>query len=173
MASYTAWYVLRTHPHQELRVEQNLSSAGIDVFLPRIVAQCWRFGRKYNEITALFPQYIFARFDPEIRLHDVTFTRGVQKPLRVGGSLAVLEDAAIVFLRSRMQPNGFVQVGEPLQPGERIIIEAGPFEAFAGVVERYLSPRERVMILLDSVSAPLRLVIDVHSIRRLPTQRYD
>lgn len=44
-------------------------------------------------VVALFPQYLFARFEPGIRLHDVTFTRGVQRPVWGGTSLAAIEDS--------------------------------------------------------------------------------
>lgn len=166
-----AWYVIRTHWKQEFRVEQNLRAGGIEVFLPRVYAGRSWFGQRQIEIAALFPQYLFARFDPETRLCDVLFTRGVQAPLRVAGSLAIVDGTAIAFLQSRVQSDGIVHIDRPLQPGERVIIEGGPFEALVGVVSELLPERDRVMILLSTIGVSLRLNINVHAVRRLPNSR--
>jgi transcriptional antiterminator RfaH len=167
-AADLCWYVIRTHPRQEFRAAQNLQAGGIDVFLPRMSARRSRCGQRHTESVPLFPQYLFARFDPEVRLHDVAFTRGVQAPLRVGGTLAVIEDVALDFLRSRVQADGLIRVGEPLRPGDKIVIEEGPFEALIGVVERFCPDQERVIVLLTTVKASLRLDLEAHSVRRLP-----
>jgi transcription antitermination factor NusG len=163
-----AWYVIRTHPRQELRAERNLQSGGIEVFLPRIAGRRSSRARREIEPAALFPQYLFARFVSETRLHDVLFTRGVQAPLRVGASLAIVDDAIVAFLRSRVREDGLIRVGEPLQPGERVIIEEGPFARLIGIVERLVSERERVIVLLASVRTPLRLDLGAQAVRRLP-----
>jgi transcription antitermination factor NusG len=161
------WYVIRTHPRQEFRAERNLQSGGIEVFLPRISARRSRDGHR-TELAPVFPQYLFARFEREARLHDVTFTRGVQAPVRVGAELAVIHDVEIEFLKSRVRPDGSIRIGEPLQPGERVVVEDGPFPALVGVVERYISERERVIVLLTTIKAPLRLNLGLQSVRRLP-----
>jgi transcriptional antiterminator RfaH len=165
--SAEAWYVIRTHAKQEFRAEHNLQAGRIEVFLPRMAARRTRRDQHYTEVVPLFPQYLFARFAANARLHDVLFTRGVQAPLRVGGDLAIVDDEAIGFLRSRVGDDGLVRVGEPLQPGERVVIEEGPFAALAGVVERFVPEHERVVVLLSTVRTPLRLDLTAQSVRRL------
>jgi transcriptional antiterminator RfaH len=160
------WHVVRTHPRQEIRAEQNLESGGIESFLPRMRAVRSRRHSRHVAATPLFPQYIFARFDPAARLHDVSFTRGVQGLVHVGGSLAVVEDAVIAVLRSRVGADGLVRVGEPLQPGEKVIIADGPFAALAGVVERVLPEKERVTLLLTAVHASIRVDLAAESVLR-------
>jgi len=119
-----------------------------------------------SRIAPLFPQYVFARFEPAARLHDVLFTRGVQAPLLVGGNLATVEDAAVEFLRCRVREDGLIPVGEPLQPGERVLIDEGPFAEWVGVVERFVSERDRVIVLLSSVSG-VRVDVRTEAVRRL------
>jgi len=85
----------------------------------------------------------------------------------MAGNLAVIDDVAIAFLKSRGLPSGLIRVGEPLQPGEKVIIEEGPFVRLVAIVERYFSERERVMVLLTTIKAPLRLDLGVQSVRRL------
>ncbi len=156
------WYVIRTHPRQEFRAEQNLQTGGIEVFLPRISA---RRARRRADVAPLFPQYLFARFEPGTRLHDVSFTRGVQAPVRVGADLATVDDAAVGFLRSRVRADGLIRVGEPLHPGEKVVIEHGPFAALAGLVERIVPEQERVIVLLTAVKSPMRVEVDAQWVR--------
>jgi transcription elongation factor/antiterminator RfaH len=170
LESYTplqGWHVIRTHAKQELRAEQNLRAGRIEVFLPRMAVRRTRRDHRYSEVVPLFTQYLFARFDPETRLHDVTFTRGVQAPLRIGAELAIVDDEVIEFLRARVREDGLIHVGTALQPGERVMIEDGPFAALVGIVERVLSERERVLVLLSTVRTPLRLDLEIASVRRL------
>lgn len=96
---------------------------GIEVFLPRISA---RRRSARSDVAAVFPHYLFARFEPEARLHDVLFTRGVQAPPRIGSDLAVVDDAAVAFLRARLGTDGLIRVGTTLEPGEKVLIEEGP-----------------------------------------------
>lgn len=163
------WHVVRTHSRQEFRAEQNLQSGGIEVLLPRIRGPRSRRCRRDTDAAPLFPQYLFARFDALARLHDVSFTRGIQMVLRVGGNLAVVDDHVIAFLRSHMNPNGLIAVGQPLQPGKKVIIEDGPFSALVGVVERFLPDKERVIVLLAAVQGSFRVDVAAHSVRELST----
>lgn len=163
------WSVVRTHRRQEFRAEQNLRSGGIETFFPRLSAPRTRRYVSHAATMPLFPQYLFARFDPEVRLHDVSFTRGVQTVLQVCGTLSTVDDNVIQVLRSRMDANGLVRIGEPLRPGEKVIIEEGPFAALVGVVERVLPEKERVTLLLAAVQSPIRVHVASESVRRVAT----
>jgi transcriptional antiterminator RfaH len=161
------WYVIRAHHHQESRAEANLSRGRIETFLPwvRLVSQ--RRGRKTDR-EPLFPQYLFARFEPQASLHDVMFTRGVQSLVRVGGELATLDDDVIEFFRSRVDERGLIPLGRTLEPGERVTIAEGPFADLIGVVERNLPSRARVLVLLTSVGPGMRVEIPLDHIRMPP-----
>jgi transcriptional antiterminator RfaH len=162
-----AWYVIRTHARHELRADQNLRAGGIDSFLPMIRAPRSRRYYQYSSATPLFPQYLFARFDLAARLHDVSFTRGVQSVVYAGSSPASIDDGFIALLRSRIDPTGLIRIGEPLQPGERVIVADGPFLELAGIVERVLPERERVIVLLTAVEASVRLDLTTDAVRRV------
>jgi transcriptional antiterminator RfaH len=167
LTSDQRWHVLRTHPRQEFRTEQNLQAGGIDVFLPCVAPDPTGRGHA-RKIQPMFPQYLFARFQAEARLNDVSFTRGVQAPLRIGETLAVVEDTVIEFLQSRVESDGLIHVGKPLEAGDAVIVEDGPFAALVGIVERCVSSRERVIVLLTALSTPVRVDLAVHAVRRIP-----
>lgn len=159
------WHVIRTHPREEIRVEQNLRRGEIESFLPRMAV------RRHRVLCGvpLFPQYLFARFDAATSLHNVCYTRGVQNVVRFGPHLATLDDQLIGLFRSRLDPSGLIRVGEPLDAGDRVTIEDGPFAALAGVVERQLSDKERVIVLLTTVQAAVRVEVPTEFVRRTTT----
>ncbi len=97
----------------------------------------------------------------------MSFTRGVHSIVHAGGSPATIDDGVIALLRARMDANGLIRIGEPLQPGERVVIADGPFLTLAGVVERVLSERARVIVLLTAVEAGVRVDVAVDDIRRV------
>lgn len=158
------WYVIRARHWHESRAEANLSRGGIETFLPW-VRSASRHTRKGGGREALFPQYLFARFDPAISLHDVTFTRGVQGIVRVGGQLATVDDDLIEFFHSRVDEHGLIPLGRRVEPGVRVTIQSGPFTDLAGIVERSLPARERVIVLLTSIAFPLRVELPADDIR--------
>jgi transcriptional antiterminator RfaH len=159
------WYVLRTHHRQESRAEDNLAQGRIETFLPWLRV---RSRRRRPDREPLFPQYLFARFELQASLHDVTFTRGVQSVVRVGGELATVGDRVIEFFRSRTDESGVIAVGRTFTPGERVTIEYGPFADLVGVVERTLPARERVLVLLTTVGPALRVEVPTDHLRMQP-----
>jgi transcriptional antiterminator RfaH len=165
-SSRNVWYAIRTHPQHEVRVDQNLGVGGIESFLPMIRARRSRRYYQYRSATPLFPQYLFARFDVGLRLHDVCFTRGVHSVVQSGARPAPIDDRVIALLQARMDANGLVRIGEPLHPGERVIIADTPFHTLSGVVERVLPERERVIVLLTSVHAAVRVDVAAEVVRR-------
>jgi transcription antitermination factor NusG len=154
------WYVIRAHHHQEARTAANLAAGNIETFLPWARPLSRRKSERPNG-EPLFPQYLFARFDAQRSLHDVTFTRGVQRIVQIGGGLATIDDEVIAFFRSRGDAHGSIPIGRVLAAGERGTIEHGPFAALAGVVERVMPARQRVLVLLTAVGPGPALRVEV------------
>jgi transcriptional antiterminator RfaH len=161
------WYVVRTHQGDERRVQENLRRSETETFLPLMSGR----RRRVRCAVPLFPQYLFARFDAYASLHKVCYTRGVQNVVRFGSHLAIVGDEVIALFRSRGDSDGLIRVGEPLGPGERVTIEDGPFAALAGVVERQLTDKERVIVLLTTVQAAVRIEVPTEFVQRAPVER--
>lgn len=159
------WYVVRTHAREETRAETNLQRDDVRTFLPRVRAR--RRSGGGSTWSPLFPQYLFAQFDPDRALRHVSFARGVQSVVKFGGVLATVEHDVIAMLQSRVDHEGFVRIGEPLQPGDGIRIASGPFAALAGVVERNLSAHDRVLVLLRAVNSGMRVEVPCGCVQRV------
>jgi len=162
------WYAIHTNAKQEDRAHYNLLDMGVETFAPKIKQRS--YNRRPNSpgylVKSLFPGYIFARFDPELWLHKVVFTRGVHSIIKADGKPLSVEDSIIAAIQSRVAADGFVKFNDELKPGEKIIITSGVFKGLAGVFERKLKDNDRVVILLNTIGYQANLTLDMDQIRR-------
>jgi transcriptional antiterminator RfaH len=162
------WYVVQTKSQQEERAVANLSAWGLQILAPRTRER--RLGVNQQpayESAALFPGYVFARFDAELLAAKVRYTRGVLGLVGFGAGPAAVDDCAIALIRDRIGADGFVHAAPP-RPGDLVHILDGPFRALVGVFEQELSGRDRVRILLTTLGSPLRVQVLKSAIRRAP-----
>ena len=156
------WFAVSTNPKQEERTLHNLQVLNIETFNPRI--QEPRRNQFTGAVTlvptSLFPRYIFARFVPRNSLRTVRFTRGVLKVVSFNSQPAPIDDEVIEFLKSRVGDDGFLNVREALNPGDKVRIKDGPWKAFSGVIERDITASARVQILLTAINYHARLVTE-------------
>jgi transcriptional antiterminator RfaH len=160
------WHVIRSHSRQEERAELNLQRGQIETFLPWVRPRP-SARTKSPQREALFPQYLFAKFDPQARLHDIGFTRGVQGIVKIGGELAIVDDEVIECLRSWVDEQGFVPMGQKIEPGMRVVVEAGPFAELVGIVERTLPAQQRAIVLLTIIGCSKRVVLPADHLRHV------
>jgi len=156
------WFAVCTNAKQEERAYNNLHAWGVECFNPKIKEY------RRNQFTGvatqmpkpLFPRYIFARFSATRSLHKITFTRGVQRVVSFDEKPTPIDDEVITLLQARVDTDGFMRIGEPLKPGDKVRVKSGPWKALVGVVEREHKSNERIMILLDSLKFQSRLTIE-------------
>lgn len=161
------WYVIQTRPKEEDRADSNLRAWKIETFTPKFKE---RRSNSYSSapnyvLKHLFPRYIFARFCAT-RLFDVNYTRGVQKVVSFGEGPAPLEDEIVELIKSRINEEGVVRIGEPLKPGDEIVVKAGPLKGLAGIFERTTNDIDRVMILLSAVGYQARITVERDFVQR-------
>jgi transcriptional antiterminator RfaH len=165
----THWYALHTHLHQENRAEANLRSWNIEFFYPK------QRERRRNEfsgaitylIKPFFPRYLFARFDADLLLHKVWFTRGVHSVVSFGGIPSPIADEVIEFLKLRADEHGFIKSDEEFKPGDKVIMKSRMLDSIVGIFERELNDSERVMILLQTINYQGHIVVTRDSIRKV------
>jgi transcriptional antiterminator RfaH len=169
VADIPFWYAIHTHPKQENRAESNLQAWNVETFIPRI-RDC-----RFNEFTSepsyfikpLFPGYLFARFALNSLLHKVRFTRGVHSVVCIGGAPAQVDDRVIEIIASQIDEAGFVKIGADLEPGAKVLIQAGPFKGLTGIFQREASAADRIRILLDSVCFQAHVEVPRKHVRAL------
>jgi transcription elongation factor/antiterminator RfaH len=150
----TNWYAVHTLPQQETRADSNLRAWGIETVFPKI-KDC-RYNKFSGEpvymVKPLFPRYIFARFKADQALHSVRFTRGVHAVVSFGNKPVSVDKDVIALIKSRMQEDGLVDIGEEFKAGDEVLIKKGPFKSLMGIFERTMDASNRVMVLLTTIN---------------------
>lgn len=156
------WYALYTKLNQEERTDLNLRAWKVETFNPRLKERRYsRFtDKRIVQIKPLFPRYIFARFNPDVLLNKIRFTRGVQSVVSFGDSPTPIDDEIISIIKSRVGSDGFIQTQEELHPGDKVIVKGGLFENFIGIFTRKLKDVDRVRILLTTVNYQSHIIIE-------------
>jgi len=149
--SAPCWFCLRTRTRQEHLTAEHLRKRleEVEVFAPRI-----RFRKPTRRgtiwfVEALFPGYLFARFDPTTHLRQVRYAFGVTGIVAFGGRYAVVPDDTVEQLRAAFANEEMRVLTEPFQEGDAVEIVGGPFRGLEAVIRRVLPARERVRILLN------------------------
>lgn len=163
------WYVVHTKPKQEYRASANLMAWGVETLSPRLKARrpSSFTGAPVEQVSPLFPRYIFARFEAATMLHKVWFTRGVNNVVSFGGSPVPVGDEIISVLRSRLDGDGLVRASEELAQGDRVKITSGQLRDFEGVFERRIKASDRVVILLTAVGFQGCVEVERYSVEKV------
>lgn len=163
------WYAIQTKPRQEERADSNLNAWGIETFFPRVKERSYRpYTREPAYIIkALFPRYIFARFNAKKLVNKVRFTRGVQSVVSFGDIPTPVDDEIIFIIKSQIREDGFIRIGEEFKSGDKVVVKNGPLRNFIGIFEQKIKDTDRVSILLESVSYQGRIVIEKELLKKI------
>lgn len=163
------WYAIQTHPRQEDRSQSNLRAWGVETFNPKLKEQHYKpYTRSPISITKhLFPGYIFARFEAGTMFHKVSYTRGVRSIVSFGNKPTPVDDQIIALIRSRVIEDGIVKVREEFNKGDRVLITSGPLQNLVGIFEREMKGKDRVMILLSTISYQGSLQVERSLVKNL------
>ena len=145
------WYCVRTQTKREhIAAGQLTRLEGVEVFCPRV-----RYRRKtrrgkvwFDE--ALFPGYLFARFDFMTMLRAVSATTGVRGLVRFADECARVPDGVIAALRDTGGDSDTVIIPEPgLKAGDTAVMVDGAMRGLPALVTQVLPGGERVKILME------------------------
>ena len=145
-----AWFCLRSQLKHEHIAAAHLRRLGdLEVFVPRI-----RFRRSTRHglvwvTEALFPSYLFARFDWASALRQVYHSPGVSGVVHFGSHWPVIPDQAIDELRASLGKNEIHVIPAEVEPGDPVKISGGSFHGLCAVVSRVLPCAKRVAVLLE------------------------
>ncbi len=158
------WYAIRTKPKQEGRADTNLRAWHVETFTPKLKMS---FSADRQTIKPLFARYIFAYFDVGQLLHKVKYTRGVENVVSFGDGPIPIDNRVIDFIKERIDKDGFIQLGEELEYGDRVEIRFGPLKHLVGIFQKRIKATDRVEILLNAVSYQSRLLIGSEMVQKV------
>jgi transcription antitermination factor NusG len=145
------WYVIQTKPKKEGEATSYLSTKGVEIFSPLIESFTNRNGRMSKELKALFPGYIFGKFDLEQNYPLVRWGKGVKGVLGFGGYPTPISEDVVGVIKERTDTQGVVRVRQHFNPNDVVRIKTGPLKDLLGIFERWVSDNERVRILLNLI----------------------
>jgi transcriptional antiterminator RfaH len=157
-----SWFCLRTQPKREHIAGVCLRQfPEVEVFCPRV-----RIRKRTNRgpvwfVEAMFPGYLFARFDYPTLHRRVSQGPGVSGFVRFGDRLALLQDELISEIRARLGKDELVEIDQGIQPGQNVQITQGPFQGLEGLVTRLITARDRVQILIECMGRNLHAEANV------------
>jgi transcriptional antiterminator RfaH len=146
----SGWFCLRSKPKSEHVAAGHLrSNLNLEVFAPQV-----RFRRATRRgavwvTEPLFPSYLFARYNLREFSHAVHYSPGIKGVVHFGAKWPTVPDQAIQELQ-QLYGGKQVHVIDPLPAaGDAVEIAGGAFHGLQAVVNRVLSARHRVAVLLD------------------------
>jgi transcriptional antiterminator RfaH len=163
----SAWYCLRSQPkHEHIAAAHLRLLEGVTVFCPRI-----RFRRTTRQglvwvTEAMFPGYLFARFElAEMNLR-VRYAHGVSGIVRFADRYPTIEEEAVAQLRDHAGSAEVKELNYQISEGDQVQIVGGAFVGLGAVVTQVLSAKERVKVLLDFLGRKIEAELQCSSVLR-------
>jgi transcriptional antiterminator RfaH len=143
----------------------------VEVFLPRI-----RFRRKTRQgvvwvTEALFPNYVFARFDWKASLRRVHHAPGVSGVIHFGDRWPTIPDAVVDDLRQIFGDEELHVLPSEPGVGEPVQIVGGVFHGLRAVVTQLLPARNRINVLLEFVGRQTTVELPLNQVVREGNER--
>ena len=159
-SSASAWFCLRSQPKHEHIAAARLREAGLEVFLPRIK---FRKGSARGPVwvtEALFPNYLFARFNWRESARLVRHAAGVSTIVSFGADVPTVPDEVVDELRRQIGAKEPHVISGALAPEDQVQISGGAFHGLMAVVTQVLPAKERVKVLLNFLGRQTSVEID-------------
>ena len=156
-----AWFCVRSRPKREYITASYLrEKIGIEVYLPRV-----RFkrhtvrGPKWFE-EALFPPYLFARFNLLERFRQVHHGHGARGIVHFGKHWPTVPEALISELRQTIPDDLPLGLRDEFRPGDAVMISGGPLHQLEAVVTQLMPGKMRAAVLLDFLGRQTMVELD-------------
>src|SRR6202140_1146377 len=165
------WYALHVHARKEQLVASQLQNRSLECFLPT-----YKSLRKWSDRTkemqqALFPGYVFCRFDYENR-HPVVMTAGVTQVVGTGKVAIPIADSEIEALQVAVSSGVPAQPWPYLRTGEYVQVNYGHLAGLEGILVNFKG-NHRVVLSVTLLQRSLALEVDLSWVSAVAPQRQE
>jgi transcriptional antiterminator RfaH len=156
-----AWYCLRSQPkHEHIAAAHLRILDGVIVYCPRI-----RFKRPTRQglvwvTEAMFPGYLFARFELSEMHRQVRYAHGVSGIVRFADRYPTIDEGALAQLRDHTGATEIKELSYELSQGDQVKIVKGIFAGLEAVVTQVLPAKERVKVLMDFLGRQMEAEVE-------------
>lgn len=170
-----AWYLLYCKPKEEIRAQKNFELQNIQTYMPMVTQQKLQKGKKVIVKNALFPNYLFVKFDPkETSVATVKGTRGVSQLVDCKENMTPLCHLVFALRQQEKQLEMACDLNTghhelsispkpEFVPGELIRFTEGPFSDLEGIFEQK-NGTKRCHVLLKILGQMKRTKVPLKSI---------
>ena len=157
------WFCLKSQPkHEHIAAAHLRQNSAVEVFLPRV-----RFKRATRQGTvwvteALFPGYLFARFDWQSSLRLVQHSRGVRGVVHFGERWPAIPESVIRELQQAIGADEPRTIPENFNPGDEVEITGGAMRGLRAIVTRVMPGRERIAVLMEFLGRQTMIELPRH-----------
>ncbi len=160
------WYPVYTQARAEKKAYEALLKKGIETYLPlnRQLKQ-WSDRKKWVE-EPLIKSYLFVNITDQEQM-EVLMTKGVARFIYFSGKITPMPTSQIDDLKLLMSSSYDLEVTEEnLQPGEKIIIKAGPLKGLQGEIVSHRSQKQ-LLLRLDNMGLSILVQVAPSLINRI------
>ena len=171
LAGQPAWFCLKSQPkHEHIAAAHLRQMEGVEVFCPRLRFQrpTVRGVKWFQE--AMFPGYLFARFEFLSRYKEVRYAHGISSILKFGSRYSAIGEDVIESLRIRTNAEQVAVVESTIHEGDEVKIVEGALFGLDAVVTQFLTGRDRVRVLLTFLGREIQAEVKVPAV--LPGKRH-
>ncbi|MBS0659728.1 MAG: hypothetical protein JSR82_15920 [Verrucomicrobia bacterium] len=169
--SLPRWYCLKAQPrHEQIAARRLRQMEGVEVFCPRIRFKRPRGGGQMWMTEALFPGYLFARFDLRAHGREIGWAHGLRGIVHFGDRHPPVPESVIAELRAGMGASELAEIPTRPEPGAQVTLTEGAFHGLTAVVTQYLPARERIRVLLEFMGHQME--IELAASAALTTRRH-
>ena len=143
------WYVMRSKPHKEDFLLEQLQARNLEAWCPRIRVQV--VNPRARKVRPYFPGYLFIHLDQAvIDPFSLRYTPGASGLVSFGSEAALVPDELLKAIRHRVDEINLAggERLDALKPGQEVLIESGPFAGYEGIFDTRLPGSDRVRVLL-------------------------
>jgi len=170
--SEPAWYCVHTKPKCEhISAAMLAQLEGVEAYCPRIRFQRSTPRGKVWFTEALFPSYLFAKFDWDENIRAVKHAQNVIRVIEFGGTYITIPEKHIQELRQEMGGLEVREVKATLKVGDAVELAEGPMRGFKGIIDRLVNGEDRAQILLEFLGREIRFEIDSDKLLREQSPR--
>jgi transcriptional antiterminator RfaH len=139
---------------------EQLERQAFETYLPQVKIQKRRKGTILSFIEPFFPRYLFVHLATHTQdWSPIRSTRGVVGLVKFEGMARTVPQSLIDSLKSNETADGIQRIQpDPWQPGDRVLIEDGPFAGYSCIYQAEKSA-DRVTVLLNIIGKQTRATL--------------
>jgi transcriptional antiterminator RfaH len=160
--SQLAWFCLRSQPkHEHIAAAHLRKRDDVAVFVPRVRFQRLTRRGKVWATEALFPSYLFARFDWDASLRQIYHSPGISGVVHFGSHWPVIPDATIAALRATIGEEDVHVISGELSEGDEVRIVGGSLHGLDAVISRVMPGAKRVAVLMNFLGGQRTVEVEI------------